>query len=76
MAEEIMKIIVSQYNNPKKVSEVQDGIRAAYDIKAQDPSLAESLRADNLQLQVEIYDMQDQILEMEKEYEEIKEDEI
>ena len=50
MADELMKIIVQQYNNPKKISEVQNGIRESYEITEQDPSLAESLRAENLQL--------------------------
>ena len=46
------------------------------DIKTVDPDMADQLKAENLQLQTEIYDMHDQLVEMEKEYEEIKEEEI
>ena len=47
LAEELMKVIVSQYNNPKKISQVQEGIRQMYDIKTHDTSVADGLRSEN-----------------------------
>lgn len=57
MAEELMKIMVSQFNNPTKISLVQSSIQQQFNIECRDTSLADSLRAENLDLQTEIYDM-------------------
>ena len=44
-------------------------------IEKVDPNMANELRVQNEQLRNEIYDMNDELLTLEKEYEEIKEDE-
>lgn len=44
-------------------------------IEKVDPSMASKLRADNETLRNEIYDLNDTLLALEKEYEEIKEEE-
>ena len=44
-------------------------------VQEADEGQAAALKEENARLQVEIYDMQDQLLALEKEYEEIKEEE-
>lgn len=70
-----MKIMVAMYNNPMKQSQIQDHLREIMQIEKVDPNMANELRAENEQLRNEIYDMNDELLILEKEYEEIKEDE-
>jgi hypothetical protein len=70
-----MKILVTLYNNPMKQSEIQPYLKELMKLQEVKDGQAASLKEENARLQVEIFDMQDQLLAMEKEYEEIKEDE-
>ena len=70
-----MKILVTLYNNPMKQSEIQPYLKDLMKLQEVKDGQAASLKEENARLQVEIFDMQDQLLAMEKEYEEIKEDE-
>lgn len=70
-----MKILVSLYNNPMKQSEIQPYLKDLMKLQEVKDGQAAALKEENARLQVEIFDMQDQLLAMEKEYEEIKEDE-
>ena len=73
--EELMKILVSLYNNPMKQSQIQPYLKELMKVQEADEEQAAALKEENARLQVEIYDMQDQLLALEKEYEEIKEEE-
>ena len=73
---ELMKIVVELYNQPTKQSQVQAQIQKMFDIEKKDASMADQLRQENYELSNEIFDMQDELLALEKEYEEIKEDDI
>jgi adenine C2-methylase RlmN of 23S rRNA A2503 and tRNA A37 len=70
-----MKIMVTMYSNPVKQSQIQEHLREIMQIEKVDPNMATELRAENEKLRNEIYDMNDDLLALEKEYEEIKEDE-
>jgi hypothetical protein len=70
-----MKIMVTMYNNPLKQSQIQDYLREFMQIEKVDPAMATQLRRENEKIQIEIFDLQDTLLTLEKEYEEIKEDE-
>ena len=70
-----MSIMVTMYNTPVKPSQIQDQLKQIMNIEKVDPDMATQLRAENEQLRNEIYDMNDELLALEKEYEEIKEDE-
>ena len=70
-----MKIMVTMYNTPVKPSQIQEQLREIMQIEKVDPAMASQLRKENEQLRNEIYDMNDELLALEKEYEEIKEDE-
>jgi predicted RNase H-like nuclease (RuvC/YqgF family) len=74
-SEELMSIMVTMYNNPMKESQIQDQLKQIMSIEKVDPEMATQLRAENEQLRNEIYDMNDELVALEKEYEEIKEDE-
>lgn len=74
-SEELMKIMVTLYNNPMKQSKIQDYLNEFMQIEKVDPAMASQLRKENESIQIEIFDLQDQLLALEKEYEEIKEDE-
>lgn len=63
------------YSNPVKQSQIQEHLREIMQIEKVDPNMATELRAENEKLRNEIYDMNDDLLALEKEYEEIKEDE-
>ena len=67
--------MVTMYNTPVKPSQIQDQLKQIMSIEKVDPEMATQLRAENEQLRNEIYDMNDELLALEKEYEEIKEDE-
>tara|TARA_B110001450_G_scaffold232371_1_gene234906 strand:+ start:210 stop:395 length:186 start_codon:yes stop_codon:yes gene_type:complete len=58
-----------------KQSEIQPYLKDLMKLQEVKDGQAASLKEENARLQVEIFDMQDQLLAMEKEYEEIKEDE-
>ena len=64
------------YNNPKKNSEVPQQVQDMFGNQSFPKDMSDKLRNENLNLQNEIFDLQDQLLTMEKEYEDIKEEEI
>lgn len=73
---EIARILVTLYQDPPKASDVRQTIQDLLQIEPKDPSIADDLRAENYELSKEIFEMQDQLLILEKEWEEIKEEDI
>ena len=73
---EIARILVTLYQDPPKVSSVRQTIQDMLQIEPKDPSIADDLRGENYTLQKEIFEMQDKLLVLEKEWDEIKEEDI
>jgi uncharacterized protein YlxW (UPF0749 family) len=74
-SEELVKILVKLYNHPLKQSQTQDYLKKMMNIEKVDPNKAAQLRAENEKLRNEIYDLNDELIVLEKELEDIKEEE-
>ena len=59
-----------------KLSQVQPFLSELLGIEPKDPSQESILRQENMALRNEIFDLQDTLIALEKEYEEIKEEEL
>lgn len=74
MSEQIMKIVSTLYNKPMKVSQVQQYLRDMFAVEEVNPDLEDSLRQENSELYDEIFDLQDRVVELEKELEDAREE--
>eukprot|EP00347_Sterkiella_histriomuscorum_P018006 403347144 len=72
MLDQMMRIIVNLYTDPKKISETQEHVRKMLSVpEAEDP---QELIEENKQLKREIFDLQDQLVAFEEELDAIKEE--
>ena len=69
-----MKIYANLYNTPMKPSQVQPYLQEMFNVQKHDPNLQDQLRSENLDLYDTIFDLQEQVTTMEKELEELKEE--
>ena len=74
MSQHLMSILSNLYTRPMKVSQVQTYLQEMFNITIQDPSIADEIREENLELYDRIFDLQDQADKLEKELEEAKEE--
>ena len=74
MGNELARILVNLYHDPPKGSEVQQRVKELLAIEPMDASLIPQLKQENKALQHEIFDHYDEIIALEKEVEEMKEE--
>ena len=74
MGSELARVLVSLYHDPPKPSEVQQKVKDLLAIEPMDSSLIPQLKEENKSLQHQIFDYYDEIVALEKEVEEMKEE--
>ena len=76
MGNELARVLVSLYHNPPKGSEVNQKVKELLSIEPMDANLIPQLKDENKALQHEIFDFYDEVIALEKEVEEMKEEQL
>ena len=71
-----MKVLASLYNAPMKLNQVPNYVEKHFAKEKVSEDMSQQLKSENIKLQNEIFDLQDTLLALEKEYDEIKEEEL
>lgn len=71
-----MKVLASIYNTPMKLTQVPNYVEKHFAKEKVREDMSQELKSENVMLQNEIFDLQDTLLALEKEYDEIKEEEL